>query len=104
MVVYPYRAITTSGALATGLALKKPIVASDLPVFRELLTNGTDALLVKPNDPAELAGAMVRISQDANLRVQLASALRARNFGVRSWALIAERTARTYRGLMGARP
>ena len=38
IVVYPYRAITTSGALATGLALGKTIVASNLPVFRELLT------------------------------------------------------------------
>ncbi len=37
IVVYPYRAITTSGALATGLALGKTIVASDLPVFREFL-------------------------------------------------------------------
>ncbi len=39
VVVYPYRAITTSGALATGLALGKTIVASNLPVFREQLTH-----------------------------------------------------------------
>jgi glycosyltransferase involved in cell wall biosynthesis len=104
MVVYPYRAITTSGAVATGMALGKVIVASDLPVFRELLTNETEALLVKPNDPAELAAAMVRISQDANLRERLASALRAKNFGIRSWSLIAQQTAQTYRRLMDARP
>ena len=50
VVVYPYRAITTSGALATGLALGKAIVASDLPVFRELLTDRESALLVDPQD------------------------------------------------------
>jgi glycosyltransferase involved in cell wall biosynthesis len=104
MVVYPYRAITTSGAVATGMALGKVIVASDLPVFRELLISETEALLVKPNDPVELAAAMVRISQDANLRERLASTLRAKNFGIRSWSLIAQQTAQTYRRLIDARP
>ena len=55
VVVYPYRAITTSGALATGLALGKTIVASDLPVFRELLIIGENAFLVDPQNSDELA-------------------------------------------------
>ena len=50
IVVYPYRAITTSGALATGLALGKTIVASNLPVFRELLTDRENALLFDPQN------------------------------------------------------
>ena len=37
-------------ALATGLALGKTIVASDLPVFRELLTDRENALLVAQED------------------------------------------------------
>ena len=68
VVVYPYRAITTSGALATGVALGKAVVASDLPVFRELLTDGEDALLVKPGDAAALAAATLRVLRDAALR------------------------------------
>src|SRR5262249_34502963 len=35
-----------------------PVVASDLPVFREYLTSGRDALLVPVGDPAALAGAL----------------------------------------------
>ena len=63
IVVYPYRAITTSGALATGLALGKTIVASDLPVFRELLIDRENALLVDPQNSSELAVALTELSQ-----------------------------------------
>ena len=64
VVVYPYRAITASGALATGLAMGKAIVASNLPVFRELLTDRENALLVDPQDCDALAGALVELVQD----------------------------------------
>jgi glycosyltransferase involved in cell wall biosynthesis len=96
VVVYPYRAITTSGALATGLALGKTIVASDLPVFRELLTNRVNALLVDPEDSVGLAGALIELAQDADLRERLASRVRAMDFGTRSWRPIAEKTMQAY--------
>jgi glycosyltransferase involved in cell wall biosynthesis len=96
VVVYPYRAITTSGALATGLAFGKPIVASNLPVFRELLTNGEDAFLVQASDDDELAGAILQLLQNSELRQKFASAISARNFGSQSWVSIAQQTARLY--------
>lgn len=37
------------------MALGLPIVATDLPVFREILTHGENAWLVKPEDPKALA-------------------------------------------------
>jgi glycosyltransferase involved in cell wall biosynthesis len=101
VVVYPYRAITTSGAIATGLALGKTIVASDLPVFRELLTHGENALLVDPEDSVKLAGALLELAQDADLRERLAGRVRAMDFGASSWLSIAEKTLRAYeRALM----
>ena len=96
IVVYPYRAITTSGALATGLALGKTIVASDLPVFRELLTNRQNALLVNPSLSAELATALTELLRDENLRKRLAKSVQEMNFGDRSWATIAEKTMAMY--------
>jgi glycosyltransferase involved in cell wall biosynthesis len=96
VVVYPYRAITTSGALATGLALGKAIVASDLPVFRELLTNGENALLVDPQNSAALAGALVEITQNVPLREQFAQKVREMDFGDQSWLSIAKKTIQTY--------
>jgi glycosyltransferase involved in cell wall biosynthesis len=100
VVVYPYRAITTSGALATGLALGKAIVASDLPVFRELLTDRENALLVDPQNSAELAGALMELAQDAALRERLASRVRAMDFGDQSWLSIAKKTAQVYEDVL----
>lgn len=102
VVTYPYRAITTSGALATGLALGKAIVASDLPVFRELLTNGESALLVDPQDADALAGALLRLTQDAALRERLSGSVREMNFGNQSWLSIAGKTAQTYERVLSA--
>jgi glycosyltransferase involved in cell wall biosynthesis len=96
VVVYPYRAITTSGALATGLALGKTIVATDLPVFRELLTDRENALLVPPQDSAVLGAALTELIEDAALRERLAVQVRAMNFGDESWLSIAKKTLAVY--------
>ena len=40
------------------MACGTPVVASDLPSVRELLTHGVNARLVPPNDPAALAEAL----------------------------------------------
>jgi glycosyltransferase involved in cell wall biosynthesis len=101
VVVYPYRAITTSGALATGLALGKAIVATDLPVFRELLTDRENALLVPPQDPTALAAALIELTENPALREQLADRVRAMDFGDRSWLAIAEQTIAAYQRVVG---
>ncbi len=99
VVVYPYRAITTSGALATGVALGKAVVASDLPVFRELLTDGVDALLVPPGDAVALTAAMLRVLEDGALRGRMEAAMRAKDFGAASWRSIAAETEAVYRSV-----
>jgi glycosyltransferase involved in cell wall biosynthesis len=96
IVVYPYRAITTSGAIATGLALGKTIVASDLPVFRELLTHRHDALLVNAEQGDQLSGAIVELLHDPALRKKLAAAVSSKDFGHKSWQEIAHKTAEVY--------
>ena len=96
VVVYPYNAITTSGALATGLALGKTIVATDLPVFRELLIDRENALLVPSRDSEALARALTELLGNQPLRERLAEAVRAMNFGDASWLTIAEKTITVY--------
>jgi glycosyltransferase involved in cell wall biosynthesis len=100
IVVYPYRAISTSGALATGLALGKAIIASDLPVFREILEDRKTAILVDLENPEELTGALVELIRGRELRERLAANVRAMNFGEESWASIARQTMQVYRGLV----
>jgi glycosyltransferase involved in cell wall biosynthesis len=60
-------------ALATGA----PIVTADTAAARELLEDGVSALLVPPDDPAALAGALERLSSDAELRSAIAARGRA---------------------------
>ena len=102
-VVYPYRAITTSGALATGLSLGKAIVASRLPVFEELLMEGETVLFANPNDPVELAKAIRKVLREPGLRSHLENSVQAMNFGERTWAEIAQRTEAVYRSVMEGR-
>jgi glycosyltransferase involved in cell wall biosynthesis len=97
IVVYPYRAITTSGALATGLALGKTIIATDLTVFRELLTDRKNALLVDPQSSAALAAALMELSSDFPLRQQLAANVQAMDFGDQSWLFIGKKTVEAYK-------
>jgi glycosyltransferase involved in cell wall biosynthesis len=96
IVVYPYRAITTSGALATGLAIGKAIVASNLTVFREILRSRENALLVDSENSDELANALTELMQDQGLREKLARKVCEMNFGDESWLSIAKKTVRVY--------
>ncbi len=57
-------------AMSAGL----PVVASDLPVFREYMTNGRDALLVPVDHPTALAGALAEVLDNPRLADNLRSA------------------------------
>lgn len=96
VIVYPYRAVTTSGALATGLALGKTLIAADLKVFREILIHGVSALLVDPTDQAQFATSLLRLAADDQLRDSLSSQVKQMNFGDEAWETIALRTTETY--------
>jgi glycosyltransferase-like protein len=57
-------------AMSAGL----PVAASDLPVFREYLASGREALLVPVDDPAALAWALTSILGDRQLAERLRAA------------------------------
>jgi glycosyltransferase involved in cell wall biosynthesis len=56
------------------MALGRPIIASDLPAIREVLTDGETAVLVAPGDPVALAAAIRRLVAEPALAARLASA------------------------------
>jgi glycosyltransferase involved in cell wall biosynthesis len=56
------------------LAAGKPIVASDLPAFREVLEPEVHALLVTPDSPEAIAAAVQRLVRDRSLAGRLARA------------------------------
>lgn len=100
IAVYPYREITTSGALLTAVGNGKAIVATDLPAFRELLRDGENALLVPYGDAQALADALRRLIRDPALRARLASRTLDLNYKL-SWREIAEETRACYERLLG---
>jgi glycosyltransferase involved in cell wall biosynthesis len=59
------------------LMMGRPIVASDLPALREVLTHEETALLVPAGDPTALAGAVTRLMDDPALAASLAARARA---------------------------
>ncbi len=95
IVVYPYRAITTSGALATGLAFGKTILATDLPVFREILRDGVSASLVAPEKNV-LGNALLQLLSAPELRNIFSAKIRELQFGESSWKTIAAQTVSAY--------
>jgi glycosyltransferase involved in cell wall biosynthesis len=82
------------------LTVGRPIVASDLPAIREILTHERTALLVPPDDPAALAAALERLAADADLAASLGQA--ARMLAARyTWA---QRASRLEAALEAAHP
>lgn len=73
------------------MAAARPIVCSDLPVLREVLTDGEDALLAPPDDVRGWAAALRRLAGDPGLRHRLASAALERFLAGYTWDRRAER-------------
>ena len=95
VLLYPYRKITTSGTLLTGLNYCKPIIASDLPAFRNFLFPNLNALTVTPGDPAALKDAMDYLREDSVFARFEAGCRNNRSLQAQ-WKDIADRTAAVY--------
>jgi len=71
------------------MAVRRPIVASDLPSLREILSED-NAILVKPDDPTALAEGIRRVMEDGALAGRLAENA-SRDAQAYSWEKRAER-------------
>jgi len=82
-------------AMASGV----PVVATDLPGHRSVITPGVEGIAVPPRDPDALALALGRLLEDASLRARMGArgAERARAFG---WERIVDRLEVIYRSLV----
>jgi glycosyltransferase involved in cell wall biosynthesis len=83
------------------MAAGRPIVASDLPSIGEVLSDGTNALLVEPGNPQALVAGIRRIMDDPELATRLAAQAAAdvRDY---TWARRAERLETLLTTLIGA--
>jgi phosphatidylinositol alpha-mannosyltransferase len=82
--------------LTEAFASSTPVVASDIPGYRDVARDGIDGLLVPPGDALALAEALRALALDPSRRAEMARAARerAKRF---SWAHVAEEVAEVYR-------
>jgi phosphatidyl-myo-inositol alpha-mannosyltransferase len=83
-------------AMAAGL----PIVATDIPGYREVVRPDVEGLLVPPNDSGALAAALRRVLADRELAHRLRHAGRARAELFR-WPVVVEQIESAYRDALG---
>lgn len=82
--------------VAEAMAARLPVVASDIPGYREVVRNGTDGLLVPPHDPGALAEAVARILGDPGLAGSMAGSAYERARERYDWEVVAGRLEETY--------
>ncbi len=81
--------------LLEAMAAGVPIVASDIDGYRDVLDDGTQGVFVRPEDPAELAAALVSLLRDPSRRVAL-GALGREKAQRYSWRVVAARVLEYY--------
>ncbi len=81
------------------MACGRPIVASDLPVVRELVRDERDALLVPAGAPEALADALLRLLGDEPLRQRLGAQAARRARERFTWRRAQDHLLKTYDGL-----
>lgn len=99
-IIFPYRDIDASGALMLALPYGKPVIASRLGIFSEILEDGKSALLVGVDDHQALARAIERVLTDRALATRLGEGARQVAADYPSWPKIAQLTASTYQSLL----
>jgi glycosyltransferase involved in cell wall biosynthesis len=89
--------------ITRAFACATPVVASDIPGYRELVTPETGAL-VPPGDPAALAEAIAAVLADEDARAARGHAARELAASRYAWPLIARRLADGYERVLAREP
>ena len=102
LFVLPSHQEGMSLALLEAMAAGLPIVATDVPGNRDLLSGGRHALLVPAGDPAALAAAIERLLDEPELGAHLGAAARERVAGEFSLAKCVDEHVALFERLVGA--
>ena len=99
LVVLPYRGITQSGVLQIAYAFGKPVVATDLPGFREALVEDKNGYLVPMDDLNMLSKKVVGILCDDEKIEKMGEFSRHLSISEYGWDKIAQNTIDVYNSL-----
>lgn len=100
IVAFPYREIDQSGALMTALQFGKPIVATAVGGFPEVLDDGVHGRLVAPDDPDAFADGLAQLLRNPESAAAMGAAVQTLAETTYSWDEIASKTVSIYRELL----
>lgn len=102
LLVLPYESGWNSGVLASAFGFGKPVVATRVGGFDEVVSDESTGLLVPPKDPAALAEAIVRLLRDEGLYARIVKNIE-QTAGEISWEAIAKVSEARYMDGLGIR-
>ena len=88
--------------LAEAMASGRPVVASDIPGYRTVVTPEVDGIVAPPGDVAALAAQLVRVANDEGLRHELAQRGRQRSLDF-AWPRVTDAIEGVYRDALARR-
>lgn len=97
IVVFPYRHIDQSGALMTALPFGKPVIATEVGGFADVLSDGVHGRLVPPDNADALSSALAEVLTDNDQQAEMGDAVAELADNTYSWERIAEMTTELYR-------
>jgi alpha-maltose-1-phosphate synthase len=71
IIILPYTDGTQTGIIPIAYALSKPVIATNVGSFSEVIENEKTGLLIAPNDNQALQNAIIRLMSDDSLRNQI---------------------------------
>ena len=86
------------------MASGRPLLASNMPIVRELVREDVDALLFSPNDPLDLARQVLALLNDVELSERLADSAAERVLTKFTWHESQKKLLKVYEKLLQAAP
>lgn len=103
IMVFPYREIDASGVFMLAIGAGRPIIASNLGTFAELLGDQGPGALISPANPQELADSLSLLVDDPVYRRSEGEKISKLRDSVPSWREIARLTEAVYKISMSRR-
>ncbi len=101
IVVLPSYREGTPRSLLEAAAIGRPIITTDVAGCRETVDDGVSGILVPPRDPQALAGALLRLIDNPQLRQSMGQAARIKAESQFDERIVIRRTLAVYEELLG---
>jgi D-inositol-3-phosphate glycosyltransferase len=100
VLIYPYRAITQSGALKLAYMCGKPVVATSVGGLPDVVEEGGTGFVVPPDDPVSLAKATIQIVCDPKLAQQMGQRAKYLSEVRYSWNVVTKKMHEVFENLI----